>query len=74
MILPSSSFHLSHVILPFSGSDGVWIELTYSGGSKYNSHCGKMARTARIVFLCDPNIAGMVWKLLYVMEIDPSSL
>ena len=43
-----------------TGSDGVWIELTYSGGSKYHSHCGSVARTARIVFLCDPNVGGMV--------------
>ena len=51
---------------PFAGSDGIWIELTYSGGSKYHSHCGNLARIARIVFLCDPNVGGTVWNLPYV--------
>ena len=51
--------HPSSVCLS-AGTDGVWIELTYPGGDNYGSHCQKMPRTARIVFLCDPNIAGMV--------------
>lgn len=38
----------------------MWIELTYSQGDKYHSHCDKVARTSRIAFLCDPNIGGKV--------------
>jgi cation-dependent mannose-6-phosphate receptor len=39
-------------------ADGTWIELTYSGGDVYHSHCDSGSRTARIVFLCDPNVKG----------------
>jgi cation-dependent mannose-6-phosphate receptor len=39
-------------------ADGAWIELTYAGGDNYNSHCQLGTRTARIVFLCDPDIKG----------------
>jgi len=42
----------------------VWIELTYPSGDRYGSHCSGAARTARIVFLCDPNVAGMVREAL----------
>lgn len=38
--------------------DGVWIELTYTGGDNYTSHCDKRARMTRLAFLCDPNING----------------
>ena len=41
-------------------ADGTWIELTYSGGDVYHSHCDAGSRTARIVFLCDPNVKGQV--------------
>ena len=43
-----------------SGRDGVWIELTYTGGDNYTSHCDKRARMTRLAFLCDPNINGKV--------------
>lgn len=39
-------------------ADGTWIELTYSEGDNYHSHCGLGSRTARIVFLCDPRVKG----------------
>lgn len=39
-------------------ADGAWIELTYTGGDEYGSHCGKTPRTARLAFLCDPFIKG----------------
>ena len=44
-----------------SGRDGVWIELTYTGGDNYTSHCDKRARMTRLAFLCDPNINGKVY-------------
>ena len=50
------------------GADGAWIELTYPGGDKYGSHCQKTSRTARIVFLCDPNIPGMVSENLHTLR------
>ena len=43
-----------------SGSNGVWIELTYTNGDVYNNHCKKSQRMARIMFLCDPAINGNV--------------
>ena len=49
------------------GTDGAWIELTYPGGDNYGSHCQKTSRTARIVFLCDPNIPGMVSENLHTL-------
>ena len=42
------------------GRDGVWIELTYTGGDNYTSHCDKRSRMTRLAFLCDPNINGKV--------------
>lgn len=39
-------------------ADGAWIELTYGGGDNYHSHCSSGSRTARIVFLCDPDVKG----------------
>lgn len=38
----------------------MWIELTYTGGDNYTSHCDKRARMTRLAFLCDPNINGKV--------------
>lgn len=48
------------VSLSTAVADGTWIELTYSGGDVYHSHCDAGSRTARIVFLCDPNVKGQV--------------
>ncbi len=45
-----------------AGHDGMWIELVYTGGLSYGSHCKQQSRTARIVFLCDPDIGGMVGR------------
>lgn len=43
-----------------AGSDGEWIELTYTHGENYGHHCQQGSRTARIVFLCDTDIPGTV--------------
>ena len=40
--------------------DHIWLELTYTGGDKYGSHCDKEERKARLVFLCDTNVPGLV--------------
>ena len=32
-----------------------WAEIWFFNGSKYNTHCNKLNRTARIVFVCDKN-------------------
>ena len=51
--------YMYHSLAPIA-KDGVWIELTYSGGTNYTSHCGSRPRTARLIFLCDPLIQGLV--------------
>ena len=38
----------------------MWVELTYGGGDAYSSHCNRENRKGRIVFICDPLIAGKV--------------
>ena len=43
-----------------TASDGVWIELTYTNGDHYHTHCDKIGRMVRIAFLCDPLVHGMV--------------
>ena len=58
---------LSTSLLPVA--DGTWIELTYGGGDLYHSHCESGSRTARIVFLCDPNVKGQV---ILTSPISPS--
>ena len=40
-------------------TDLGWVELTYSGGDKYTSHCGSEGRVSRIFFFCDSS-AGEV--------------
>ncbi|XP_011409630.1 PREDICTED: cation-dependent mannose-6-phosphate receptor-like [Amphimedon queenslandica] len=40
-------------------NDHVWVELTYSGGDRYGSHCNGENRKGRLVFICDPLITGM---------------
>ena len=47
-------------VLFLTASDGVWIELTYSKGDSYHSHCNKAPRSARLIFLCDPLVNGLV--------------
>jgi len=42
---------------------GGWIELHYANGENYHSHCGGIARSARILFDCDP-FAGKVHTCL----------
>ena len=57
------------------GRDGVWIELTYTGGDNYTSHCDKRARMTRLAFLCDPNINGKVLSYYNVYgNVLPASL
>ena len=48
------------MITSLVAADGVWIELTYSDGIAYKHHCNGAARSARLIFLCDPLIRGMV--------------
>lgn len=38
--------------------DGAWIELTYTDGDNYTSHCNNEDRKSRVVFLCDPFVSG----------------
>ena len=56
------SFHYNgyFYFLLFSANDHVWVELTYGGGDRYGSHCNNENRKGRIVFICDPLIAGKV--------------
>lgn len=51
---------VSGSVLLTLGADGMWIELIYTGGHSYTSHCNKQPRTTRIVFLCDSSIEEMV--------------
>ena len=47
-----------------TADDHIWVELTYTGGDMYGSHCKQEARKARLVFLCDTNVPGLVSYLL----------
>ena len=61
------SFSITSIhILSFSADsladDKVWVELTYTNGDSYTSHCGKESRRGRLAFLCDSLISGLVCK------------
>ena len=53
-----------------------WIELTYSGGDPYGSHCGKAGRVSRIFFFCDSaagDVSGCcMWDIWLVCSLSNS--
>ncbi|KAI6653255.1 Cation-dependent mannose-6-phosphate receptor [Oopsacas minuta] len=44
-----------------------WAEIWFFNGSSYTSHCGKLKRSARIVFVCDKN-QGTSVKYQFIEE------
>ena len=45
----------------------MWIELTYTNGDHYHTHCNKNQRIARIAFLCDPLVHGKVRASCFIL-------
>ena len=52
------------------------MELTYSGGAPYGSHCGKAGRVSRIFFFCDSaagDVSGCcMWDIWLVCSLSNS--
>ncbi len=57
------------ILFPLSAADGVWIELTYSDGAPYGHHCNGAKRSARLIFLCDPLINGLVGEPIVTLSV-----